>query len=282
LAGVLGHESGFAPDGKTLYVSSTVFTLVAVDLTNPRKPRIITIMPNVQYHGMRLSNDGRTLYAAHIGQPSPGLITGAGLQILDVSQIQDRVKNPKIKVLSDLTWRGSSIPQVPEPFTRAGHQYLFEVDEFQDLFSLSGLTDLVHSPVGAARIINVDDPRHPYVVSDVRLQVHQPAERAGVERKDPGGASPLGGYAAHYCSVPTRNNPAIAGCSMILSGLRLFDIRDVKHPKEVGYFNMPPSGGSAAFSQPAWDPAHDAVWYTDTSTGFYVVKLTNGVQKLLP
>ncbi|MFL6062827.1 MAG: LVIVD repeat-containing protein [Marmoricola sp.] len=281
LAGILGHESGFAPDGRTLYVSSTIFTLVAVDLTDPTKPRTIFVQPNVQYHGMRLSDDGRTLYAAHIGQPSLGGITGAGLQVLDVSQIQDRVKNPKISVLADLTWRGSSIPQVAEPFTRDGHQYLLEVDEFEDLFSLSGLTDLVHSPVGAARIINIDDPRHPFQVSDIRLQVHQPADRAGVERQDPGANSPLGGYAGHYCSVPTREDPRIAACSMIGSGLRVFDISDVRHPKEVAYFNKPAKTGGAAFSQPAWDVANDSIWYTDSSTGFFVVRLTNGVQGLL-
>jgi hypothetical protein len=34
-------------------------------------------------------------------------------------------------------------------------------------------------------------------------------------------------------------------------------------------------------SQPAWDLAHNSVWFTDCNSGFYVVRLTNGVQKLL-
>jgi len=282
LAGILGHESGFAPDGRTLYVSSTIYTLVAVNLDDPRRPRTTTIQTNVQYHGMRVSDDGNTLYAAHIGQPSSNLISGGGLRILDVSQVQARVPNPKIGILSTMTWDGSSIPQVPEPFTRDGHHYLFEVDEFTDLFSLSGLTDIRHAPVGAARIINVDDPRHPVLVSNVRLAVHEPDNHAGDQWNDPGGNDPLGGYAAHYCSVTTRDNPDLAGCSMILSGLRIFDIRDVEHPKEVAYFNMPTNQGSAAFSQPAWDPEHSSVWYTDSSTGFWNVRLTNGVEDLLP
>jgi len=281
LAGILGHESGFAPDGKTLYVSSTIYTLVAVNLDDPRKPKPVTIQTNVQYHGMRVSDDGNTLYAAHIGQPSANLISGAGLRILDVSQVQARQPNPKISILSTMTWDGSSIPQVPEPFTRDGHQYVFEVDEFTDLFSLSGLTDLRHAPVGAARIINVDDPRHPFLVSNVRLQVHEPANHSGEQWNDPGGNNPLGGYAAHYCSVTTRNNPKLAGCSMILSGLRIFDISDVQHPREVAYFNMPTKKGGDAFSQPSWDPANNSVWYTDSSTGFWDVRLTNGVENLL-
>ncbi len=243
----------------------------------------------MQYHGMRLSDDGRTLYAAHIGNPTLSGITGGGLRVLDVSQIQDRVAHPKVPILSTITWHGSSIPQAAEPFTRDGHQYLFEVDEFVDLFSAQGLSDLRKAPVGAARIINVDDPRHPVIVSDVRLAVHQPDNRTDEQFKDPGASFPAQGYAAHYCGMPTRDNPDIAGCSMILSGLRLFDIRDVTHPREVAYFNKPVVNptkvlgtGAYAMSQPAWDPSNDSVWYTDTNSGFYVVRLTNGVEDLLP
>lgn len=280
LSGILGHESGFAPDGRTLYVSSTIASLVAVDLSDPAKPRTIFTSYG-QYHGMRLSDDGRTLYAAHIGEPTLGGITGGGLVIMDVSQVQDRVPNPKVPILATMSWEGHSIPQVAEPFTRNGHQYLFEVDEFVDIFSFSGLVDLMHSPVGAARIINVDNPRAPYLVSNVRLQVHEPADHAGAQYNDPGANNPLQGYAGHYCSMPTRDNPNLAACSMILSGLRVFDIRDVAHPQEVAYFNKPTPTGGSAFSQPAWDLAHQSIWYTDSDSGFYDVLLTNGVQDLL-
>jgi len=278
---VLGHETGWSPDGNTVYTGSTIFTFAAIDVSNPKLPKTLFTELNVQYHGLRVSDDGNTVYAAHIGEPGPNFISGGGLRIIDVSQIQARVKKPKAPVLSTMTWRGSAIPQVAQPFTRNGHRYVLEVDEFVDLFSFSGLADIKNSPVGAARIINVDDPRHPFQVSDIRLQVHQPADHAGEQTKDPGGNNPLGGYAGHYCSVPTRDNPEIAGCSMIGSGLRLFDIRDVENPKEVGYFNKPTEDGGAAYSQPAWDPANDSVWYTDEGTGFHVVKLTNGVEDLL-
>lgn len=78
---------------------------------------------------------------------------------------------------------------------------------------------------------------------------------------------------------------------MITSGLRLFDIRNVRKPREVAYFNKPvpevnklaliPAIGSWSMSQPAWDTARNSVWITDSNSGFYVVWLTNGVQKLL-
>ncbi len=292
LNGILGHESGFSPDGRTYYVSGAAGpSLTAVDLSNPRKPKILFKQFGVIYHGLRLSNDGKTMYVANIGTPGLGGITGAGLRILDVSQIQDRVPHPQVRVLSTITWHGVSIPQVAEPFTTKGHQYVFEVDEFVDLFTFSGLLDLEHAPVGAARIINVDDPRHPRVISNIRLKVHEPDQRGGPQKGDPMAWDPARGYAAHYCGMPTRNNPKIAGCSMILSGFRLFDIRDVFHPKEVAYFNKPvtkinklaliPALGSWAMSQPAWDVARNEVWFTDTNSGFYVIRLTNGVQNLL-
>ncbi len=290
-SGVLGHESGFSPDGKTFYGAGIAGTLAAVDLTYPRRPRTIFTQFGVVYHGLRLSSDGNTMYVANVGQPGPGGMVGAGLRILDVSQIQARTPNPKVTVLSNLTWSDSAIPQVAEPFTSNGHQYVFEVDEFVDLITFGGLSDLPNAATGVARIINVDDPKGPFVVSNLSLTVHQPDQREGPQAQDPMAWFPAQGYASHYCGLPKRDNPKIAGCSMILSGLRLFDIRDVENPKEVAYFNKPvttidklatiPALGSYAMSQPAWDPARNSVWYTDTNSGFYVVKLTNGVENLL-
>jgi hypothetical protein len=289
--GVLGHESGFAPDGKTFWSAGIAGTLAAVDLTNPRLPKVVKLQTGVVYHGVRLSPDGRTMYVANIGAPSAAGLTGGGLRILDVSQVQDRVPNPQIKVLSDLTWREVSIPQVAEPFTKDGRRYVLEVDEFIDLFSLKTLTSMKTSPVGAARIIDVTDPVHPSVVSDIRLEAHQP-ERRDAEWSDPGASFPAQGYAAHYCSLPRTDAPKLVGCSMILSGLRLFDISDLQHPKEAAYFNrpltkakgavaLPPAIGSYAMSAPAYDAARGQVWYTDANSGFYVVQLTNGTEALL-
>jgi len=70
-------------------------------------------------------------------------------------------------------------------------------------------------------------------------------------------------------------------CSFIASGLRIFDIHDPVHPKEVGYFNgpvtskgTPAKAGNFAMSAPAFVPARHEVWYTDGNSGFYVIKLT--------
>ena len=288
---VLGHESGFAPDGKTFYASSAGGqTFVAIDLTDPTTPTPIFQQAGVNYHGLRVSDDGRTMYVANIGNPTNGAFSSGGLRILDISEIQERIADPEVDVLADLTWPEHSIPQVAEPFTRNGHPYLLEVDEFANFGLIGGLTQ-ASAPVGAARIIDIGDPRHPKVISNLRLQVHQPTARKGDQQNDPGALLPIQGYAGHYCSLPTRRDPKLVACSMILSGLRIFDISNLRRPVEAGYFNKPlapgakptnpEAEGAYAMSQPAWDVAHQQVWYSDGNSGFYAVKLTNGLGNLL-
>jgi len=288
---ILGHESGWSPDGRTYYAASTSgLTFVAIDVTDPTAPQRIFQQFGVNYHGLRVSDDGNTMYVANIGNQSGARIASGGLRILDVSEIQAREPDPKVHVVADLSWPEHSIPQVAEPFTRNGRQYLLEVDEYAN-YSLTAGPTQSSAPVGAARIIDVTDPKRPVVVSDLRLAVNQPGARQGAQQLDPGAAIPVQGYAGHYCSVPTRANPRVVACSFIVSGLRIFDISRLAHPVEVGYFNKPimpgtksinPTAlGGYAMSQPAWDVARRTVWYSDGNSGFYAVRLTNGVGRLL-
>jgi hypothetical protein len=286
--GQFGHESGWTRDGRTFYSAGAAgLNLTAIDLTRPRSPRRIFNQRGVVYHGLRLSADGNTMYVANLGQ-NEGPAGLSGLRILDVSEIQARKRNPEVKIISELVWPERSLPQVAEPFTRNGRHYLLEVDEFANYYKGFG----PGVPVGAARIIDIENPRRPKVVSNLRLQVHQPWARKTTQQLDPGAAIPVQGYAGHYCSVPTRRNPKLVACSMILSGLRVFDISRLGRPREAAYFNKPsvplsnslnPTAlGAYAMSQPTWDIRRKSIWYTDGNKGFYVVRLTNGVQKLLP
>ncbi len=264
--GLIGHEGGFAPDGMTYYVASLYgHTLAAIDLTNPMAPTLLWGTSDYQPHGVSISNDGRRLYMAESAFNDSNGFTG--LTILDVSEIQKRVPNPSAKLVSRLTWPQLSTPQNATPFTLRGHKYLLETDEFG-----SG------NRVGAARIIDVENEKKPFVVSNLRLAVNK-----GEQTADPGDDQPFQGYQGHYCSLPSRVDPNIVACSFIMSGLRVFDIRDPKHPREVAYFNKPLMPGTAtypskagafAMSAPAYDEATRDIWYTDGNTGFYVVRLT--------
>ena len=273
--GILGHEGSFSPDGNTFWVSSTAGrTLTALDVSNPALP--VRLFTDTRWvgHGFNLSDDGNRLYLADIATFDPT----AGLTILDVSQVQKRVPNPQVPVVSHISWPEVSIPQTNLPVTINGHPYLVEVDEFSRQISRDA-----KMPVGAARIIDIADDTHPKVVSDIRLEVNTAAARAGDQTKDEP-FNPLQSYTAHYCSVPSRSEPGVVACSFILSGLRLFYIRDPYHPKEIAYANFPKASeqpdqppSSYVMSAAAFVPERGEVWYSDGSSGFYAMKVTNRV-----
>ena len=89
--------------------------------------------------------------------------------------------------------------------------------------------------------------------------------------------------------MPWRDDPEVLACTFILSGIRLFDIRDPTNPKEIAYFNGPavprpvaPTGGTGhganyAMSKPVLVPERAEVWYSDGNKGFYSLRVTNGV-----
>jgi hypothetical protein len=264
--GILGHESGISPDGMTFWVSSTAGrTLTALDITNPMVPVPLWVGTDWFAHGVRISADGNRLYSANA-------FGDKGVSILDVSQIQARKPLPQVTEISHVTWPEVSIPQVAIPITIGGHPYLAEIDEFG-----SG------GPVGAARIIDIADETKPKVVSNIRLEVNQ-TEAQAANAGDPSADSPLAGYTGHYCNVPKADDPGVLACSFIVSGLRVFDIRDPLAPKEIAYFNKPVEGtfpgdppASYAMSAATFVPERSEIWYADGNSGMWVLRATNGV-----
>jgi hypothetical protein len=276
--GVLGHEGGFSPDGNTFWVASLyAHTLAAVDVSNPSVPRVVFFSYAYQPHGVSVSDDGNTLYMAEAAfDDSNGDFSG--LTVLDVSQVQKRVLNPTVPIISRLTWGTVSTPQNATPFTVKGHRYVMEVDEFG-----SG------AKIGAARIIDIQNIKKPFVVSNIRLAVNAAKAQGGEIEKDPGNSLQFHGYQGHYCSLPSRVDPQILACSFIMSGLRVFDLANVRKPVEIAYFNQPHIAGNAveqqdmagamAMSAPAYDEKTGDIWYTDADSGFYVVRLTGAARR---
>jgi hypothetical protein len=263
-----GHESGFASDGNTFYATGTAMrAITAIDVTDPKAPHPIW-QGNLLSHGMSLSDDGNRAY---IADPS-----GRNMLILDTSQIQARKPDPQAREISRLTWDAASIPQNAIPFTEGGRPYVLEFDEYTTATLGTGSPD----DVGAARIIDIADERQPRIVSYLRLQVNQPADHHAAAG-DPGAMGGAQGYAAHYCNIPTRVDPQIVACSFIVSGLRVFDIRDLTAPREIAYFVAPtqarPENGwqasDFAMSQPAFVPERREIWFTDGTSGFYALRV---------
>ena len=77
-------------------------------------------------------------------------------------------------------------------------------------------------------------------------------------------------------------------CSEFQSGLRVFDIRDVRHPTEIAYFNpggdghaLPGSFGGVysgyTTAEPRIVPERGEIWFTDQDRSFYVVRFAKGI-----
>jgi hypothetical protein len=283
VGGVLGHEGSLSPDGRTYYVGSTGGgTLTAVDLDDPAHPKPIAVT-DVASHGLSVSADGNTLYDAVSTGPD------AGLLVYDVSRIQARQLGPLLvpgagfEVVGRLSWDNRSIPQSTIPVIIGGQPYLIESDEFR---ATSG-----GQAIGASRIIDVSDRTDPRLVSELRLQVHEPEHQDTVA----GDTEALigGPYSGHFCTVPQLVEPGIVACSMLRSGVRVFDIRDPRAPKEIAYFS-PPAGQDSLVdgkglcsclhtgATVSFVPERGEMWVTGQESGFHVVRFTNGVWPFQP
>jgi hypothetical protein len=282
--GILGHEGALSPDGRTYWASTTADRgLTAIDLTDPKVPTILWRSEDYAQHGLSISDDGKRAYLADVNTgPQQNYyreITqgGGGMRVLDISQIQARALVPQVTELGYVTWPEVTIPQSTIPVTIRGHRYVLEFDEYDTNVTAYSADE----NVGGVRLIDIGDERHPKVVSRMRLAVWERRARAD-QAADPGASSGTQGYAAHYCAVPQRIEPGIVACSTIASGMRVFDIRDPLHPREVAYANHPAvnaadpakSGGGYAMSAPAFVPERREIWYADANSGFWVERLS--------
>jgi hypothetical protein len=218
---ITGHEGGFAPDGRTYYATSGLGQVSAVDLSDPARPRVVyTGTVGAGNHGFSISPDGRTMYGVTIAP--------AGVQILDVGDIQDRRPLPQIRQIGQVSWTDGLATQHTLNFTKDGHHYLYAVDE---------------GNVGAVKLIDIDDPAHPRVLRTYRLEIQQPsAVEARAQDRD--GNGPFG-YDAHYCTLDRPIDPTRLACSYWESGLRLYDVRDPMDPRELAYYLPPAQTGLA-------------------------------------
>ena len=278
MAGI-GHEGDWAPDGLTYYVG-TLPPYAIIDVANPQAPVTIAREENVgSGHGLSLTDDGNRMYAV-------GASCGNGLKIFDTTQVQNRTPNPAMPVIGEVCWEDGSTAQHTIPVTIKGKPYVIFVDE-------GGAGGSLAINAGAARIIDISDETKPVVISKMKLEIHNP-EFEAIQSEDIAGNGGFG-YQAHYCGVDQRHEATVLGCGYFQSGLRIFDIRDPYHPKEIAYYNPPAQGGRSlpasnrhfpaysgpsnsgyASSQVRFIKERGEVWFTDQDSGFIVVRFTNG------
>jgi hypothetical protein len=302
---VVGHEGAWAPDGLTYYggdLQTNGGQYYAVDTTLATAPKLITTwVPGIaNVHGMSISDDGNRGYFVSLGFNSPADLTNPsvpatnGLLIYDTSQIQARVPNPQVRLISKLLWKDGSVAQHTIPIKVGGKPYLVFVDEGGSGgggFSIAADQAACAAglpPFPLARIIDISDETNPTIVSRLALEIHSP-KSCPLVIPDLVGLSGFT-YGSHYCSVDNKQNATTLACGYFNAGIRVFDIRDPVHPKEIAYYNpagvTTPSPGSNHAGNPTsvdWcsaqvhlDATRGTLWTTCQDNGVLVLKFTNG------
>ena len=147
LPGSHGHMGAFSPDGRTYYLSQSYRGvgghLYIVDLSNPSHPRMLprwTYQGNGRPHGLELNPpgflpgvaEGTLLFAGQPGNVGPrqdGDSGPDGLVIENVSDYQNRLPHPKIKIISTLFWKDQGEAESMIPVKIQGHPYIVSTDE---------------------------------------------------------------------------------------------------------------------------------------------------------
>jgi hypothetical protein len=269
LPGSQAHMANFAPDGRTYYVGQNNRGiggfLYVVDLDDPFNPRELPpwqFLGDGRPHGIWLNAAGTRLYA---GQPGLFGNTGSsigpdGLVIDDVSDYQFRRPNPQIRIVSKLFWTDQGQVEDMYPFNMHGRQYLVSSDESGGAGGLGGLAAACArgaAAFGYPNIIDITDETNPTIISKLRLQVSDPANCHLLLNDPPDTGSGIPAYNQERCSADRHNNPRMLACAFQNAGLRVFDIRDLRHPKEIAYYKPPAPRTAFLPGSGSWAPGVD-------------------------
>jgi hypothetical protein len=283
-----GHEGWFAPDGLTYYMSNYGSRrVVPIDLTDPSHPKELAVWPYA-VHGGSVSEDGTRAYLAGM-KPGP-----TELLVVDTSDVGPGKANA-----------GRILGRLPLPDTNANQNaYRLDYGGHPYAVSFGELPAFPHAPCSvprnqnfdAARMVDLADEAHPRIVARFLNEVQDPANCArvvndgqtttrGLDRGDLTWAvvaPALFQYDDHYCTPDRLHDPTILACAQIMSGLRVYDIRDPFHPKEIAYYNPGTLGPSDetvdwALARPVVRRDLGQIWLVTTFGGFHALQFEGGV-----
>src|SRR3954463_10532260 len=284
----LGHEGCFQPDGMVYYMASTN-NITPIDLSDPSHPKQLSEPQDLGIHGCSTSEDGNRGYLADIGVHR--------LAIADTSEVQARKPNAQIKVIGELPTPGNDGQQSTILLFYGDHPYMLDWSEYAALATPCAARPDRETNFGYPLIVDIGDERNPKVTSKIFNEVTLP-ENCGAVSGD-SASFPSNGltkgdvfglvgsrvflYDSHYCSVDRTHDPTIAACATFGSGIRVYDIRDPRAPKEMAYFNPgttdSPAGAiaNATVGRPVIRSDLGQIWFADIAKGFHVVQFRAGV-----
>ena len=286
---IKGHAGAMAPDGRTYYGSTYPTSLYIIDIADPTNPQLMLnwVPPGGigAPHDLSISKDSNRAY---IMQPGTGASGSNAVTILDVSDFNARKPNPQVRVVSTLSWTDGGIAMTSEQIAIGGIPYLLVSDELQAGTRTAACAN--GTPVFAfARLIDISNENTPVERSKLKLEVDDP-KNCGNLANDPAFLTAGFGYSAHFCTADNREDTHLVACSRHEAGMRVFDVRDPKNPREVAYYkppihtgeNIPGSGINGTTSRTYdWNKSHSRflnrngqieLWTTSADNGFQVLK----------
>jgi len=75
---------------------------------------------------------------------------------------------------------------------------------------------------------------------------------------DAGGTYPT--YSPERCTADRQQNPTMIACGLWAAGVRVFDVRDILHPKEIAYYKPPAPGTDFLPGSGSWAPGINATF----------------------
>lgn len=285
------HNLTLTADAKRLW---STLPLQAADLTDPRHP---VLLPDIE---SQIAAAGAShLQYAHEAWPSPDgtrLYIG-GQEAVDeallVLDIKGWPKRP-VRLVGEIALPGHSI----RPMRIGGKPFLLSSDESIINPTAKGCLPNLLTPFGGASrpaLVDLSNEDLPRVRSTISLPINDPVHC---------GDQALSGVNAstHYHDVDDPDDTTFALVSMWNAGLRIWDVRDPRHPREAAYFNPGRFGGNPFPENPgigtamaleqlngldqAW--AHvryredsGQIWLTTATGGFWVLELEPQVRAAL-
>lgn len=270
-----GHEGWFSPDGLTYYMSTFSFvgggepTVFPVDISDPTAPRLLSSwMFEASTHGGSTTEDGTRSYICQQAAPP-----NDALLVVDTSEVASRKTAPQPRLLAQVPLEDNQWCQGIYRVTYDGRPYLIQYGERSGAQDCSRVGDN-WATFGYPRIFDLADERNPVLVSSALLEVHLPEHCSEVT----GEGAPNGlGYSVHHCSPDRLYNPTILACSWFHAGLRVLDIRDPRHPVEIGYFNPGVNTALGTGGRPVVRADRGEIWFVNDTGGFYVTRFENGM-----
>ena len=251
LLGSQAHMGNFAQDGLTYYVGQNnrgiggfLYVVALDDPSNPQELPPWQFLGDGRPHGMWSNAAGTRLYA---GQPGLFGNTGSsigpdGLVIDDVSDYQFRRPNPQIRIVSKVFWQDQGQAEDMYPIHVHGRTYIVSTDESGGAGGVGGLPAACArgaSPFGYPNIIDITDEKRPTIVAKLMLQVSEPANCMKLVNDPPDVGAGAPEYSVERCVANRADDPTMLACTFHNAGLRVFDIGDLFHAKEIAYYKPP-------------------------------------------